>query len=181
MKKSDYLAVLEARCGKSATYFYEIKADEGPPIALIGFDDYPRAGDHTYFSYGLHRVQRPEWIGSRPEYFIVIDNSSRYFAAFFGYLISVFAWEKVMGWNTLIGAGEEDAVEGYPYRRIALGPPMYLGWEDYSIADDDLPIHWGLACFISDSDFVDAEKTGFGYLDEKSKSDHNYWRTIRKR
>ena len=181
MEKSDYLAILQERCGRTASYFHQVKAEEGPPIAVIGFDDYPRTGDHTYFSYGLHRVERPEWLRGRPEYFITIDNSDRLFAAFFAYLISAFAWEKVMGWNTLIGAGEEDAVEGYPYRRIALGPPMYLGWEHYSTSDDDLPINWGMGYFISDDDFAAAAENGFGYLDQKSKSDYNYWRRIQRR
>ncbi len=181
MKKTDYLAVLEELCAKQASYFYEIKADDGPPIALIGFDDYPRPGDHTYFSYGLHRVKRPEWTHGRPEYFIVIDNKDRLFAAFFGYLLSAFAWQKVMGWNTLIGAGENDAVDGYPYRRLALGPPMYLGWESYFTEDDDLPIYWGMGYFISDLDFEAAAQAGSVYLDQKSKSDYNYWRRLVRR
>lgn len=180
MIKTEYLAFLEKQCDKEATYFYEIKAENGPPIALIGFDNYPRNGDYTYFSYGLHRVENSEWKIYKPEYYITINNANRSFAAFFGFVISSFAWEKVMGWNTLIGAGDEDAVDGYPYRRIALGPPMYLGWENYSVQDGEMPIQFGLGYYISDEDFENAVKSGFGYLEERSKIDYNYWRTLRR-
>ncbi|HEX7642878.1 MAG TPA: hypothetical protein VF472_11785 [Burkholderiaceae bacterium] len=181
MDKLEYLQNLETACGKAASYFDEINSKNGPPIGVIGFDDYPAKGQFTYFSYGLHMVRKPEWKFGRPEYFITIDNDNRLFAVFFGYLISAFAWEKVMGWNTLIGVGDNDAVEGYPYRRIALGPPMYLGWESYAIEGDDLPIHLGMAYLISDGDFEEAAETGFGYLAQKSKESQDYWRTIQRR
>ena len=180
MNKREYLDCLEFRCNKEASYFYEIKAENGPPITLIGFDNYPREGDHTYFSYGLHRVENPAWKFGKPEYYITINTNNRTFAAFFGFVISSFAWEKVMGWNTLVGAGDEDAVGGYPYRRIALGPPMYLAWEDYSIQDANMPISLGMGYFISDDDFNAASNTGIEYLEERSKSDYNYWRKLRR-
>ena len=104
MNKNNYLSALKEKIGREASYFYKIKADDGPPIDIIGFDDYPQDGYYTYFSYGLHRVGRSEWIKGRPEYFITIDNKNRLFSTFFGFLNSSFAWEKVMGWNTLIGA-----------------------------------------------------------------------------
>lgn len=181
MDKREYLSKLEAACGKEASYFNEIDSDDGPPIAIIGFDDYPQQGEFTYFSYGLHMVKKPEWKFGRPEYFVTVDNSNREFALFFAYLISVFAWKKIMGWNTLIGAGDEDAIDGYPYRRIALGPPMYLDWESYAIEGDDLPINIGMAYFISDFDFEKAAATGFGYLAQKSDENYDYWRTIQSR
>lgn len=178
MNKKTYLDILEKRCGQVASYFNEIKADNGPPISIIGFDDYPRSGNYTYFSYGLHKVGRPEWKYGRPEYYICINIGNREFAMFFAYLISAFAWEKVMGWNTLIGAGESDAVAGYPYRRIALGPPMYLEWSDYKIVGDELPIHLGMGYYISDVDFTVAAEMGFCFLDMKTKEIYDYWRRI---
>lgn len=172
---------LEANCGKAASYFNEVESNDGPPIAIIGFDDYPQKGEFTYFSYGLHMVKKPEWKFGRPEYFITLDNGDRQFSMLFGYLISAFAWEKVMGWNTLIGVGDEDAVEGFPYRRVALGPPMYLNWGSYALDGDDLPINLGMAYLITDADFEKAAKAGFGYLSQKSDENHDYWRTIQSR
>jgi hypothetical protein len=179
MERGRYLEQLEARCGRPADYFHHMQADGGPQIGIIGFDHYPDKGCFTYFSHGLHLLARPEWKTGRPEYFITIDRPSRQFAAFFAYLISAFANEKVMGWNTLIGAGDCDAIDGHPYRRIALGPPQYLGWPDYRLDEEGaLPIFLGMAYYISDDDFVAASEQGFGYLGAKMEEDHDYWRRI---
>jgi len=151
-------------------------------IGIAGFDDYPQAGHFTYFSHGLHLLGKPEWARGRPEYFISIDQPDRGFAMFFAWLLSAFASEKVMSWNTLIGAGEDDAVEGYPYRRIALGPPAYLDWESYRLDEPgQLPIHLGMGYFISDGDFETARASGFGFLMEKMEEDPDYWRRIKLR
>ena len=181
MNRPQYVEELERRCRTAPQYFNQIKAEEGPPIGVVGFDHYPRNGHFTYFSHGLHLLEKPEWKFGRPEYFVSIDNPNRTFALFFAYLISAFAFEKVMGWNTLIGAGDEDAVEGYPYRRMALGPPAYLGWTDYRLDEpNSLPMHLGMAYFISDDDFKHASETGFGYLKQKMDDDPDYWRKIKK-
>ena len=127
-------------------------------------------------------MARGEWIAGRPEYFITIDQPNRDFALFFAYLLSAFSPEKVMGWNTLIGAGDADAVKGYPYRRIALGPPLYLDWPSYRLDEtSQLPINLGMAYFISDDDFTTAAATGFGFLSQKIQVDPAYWRKIKKR
>ena len=149
-------------------------------IGVVGFDDYPKKGHYTYFSYGLHLLGKPEWIAGRPEYFISIDNGDRGFPLFFAYLLSAFAPEKVMGWNTLIGAGDQDAVDGHPYRRIALGPPEYLPWKNHCIEEaGHLPIHLGMAYFVSDDDFVEASKVGIFYLQQKLHDAPDYWRKIK--
>ncbi len=180
MQRRQYVEELTRRCGVEPDYFNQIDSEAGPMIGIVGFDEYPLKGHFTYFSHGLHLLGKPEWIAGRPEYFISIDREDREFALFFAYLLSAFATEKVMGWNTLIGAGDHDAVEGYPYRRIALGPPAYLGWENYRIDEvGQLPIHLGMAYFVSDSDFVEACKTGVGYLQYKMQRDPNYWRRIK--
>jgi hypothetical protein len=179
MDKATYLSKLESRCGKKADYFFQEQFEEGPPIGVIGFDHYPREGDYTYFTYGLHLVGREEWTHGRPEYFITIDSNERLFAIFFSYVISSFAWEKSMTWNTLLGIGNEDAVEGYPYRRLALGMPQYLNWSDYQLKDNnELPINFGMAFFISDSDFSEAAEVGFSYLEQMMEKDHDYWRKL---
>jgi hypothetical protein len=87
-----------------------------------------------------------------------------------------------MGWNTLIGAGDEDAVKGHPYRRIALGPPLYLEWPSYRLEEtSQLPINLGMAYFMSDDDFAAATTTGFGFLAQQTQIDPDYWRKIKKR
>lgn len=180
MKRNDYVNELEVRCSKKADYFHQMKADDGPPIGILGFDDFPSIGCFTYFTHGLHLINKPEWVVGRPEYFIVIDNRDRSFALFFAYLISAFAFEKVMGWNTLIGAGDHDAVDGYPYRRITLGPPHYLEWNDYRLVEKgQLPINLGMGYFISDEDFGKAAKAGFSYLQQKIDEDYDYWKKIK--
>lgn len=179
MNSKEYLRELEVCCGSEAGYFNQMKAEGGPEIGIVGFDNYPVKGHFTYFTHGLHLLNKPEWIAGRPEYFITIDQPDRSFAMFFGYLISAFAFEKIMGWNTLIGVGDSDAVEGYPYRRVALGPPCYLGWRDYRFeTTDGLPIHLGMGYFISDGDFEKAAQTGFGYLQQKLDEDQDYWRKL---
>lgn len=180
MDRARYLEELERRCGRKADYFFRERAKDGPEIGVIGFDRYPAEGLYTYFSHGLHLFGRPEWKAGRPEYFICIDQPRRAFAGFFAWLISAFAQEKVMGWNTLIGAGDSDAIEGYPYRRVVLGPPQYLDWSDYRIEEEgQLPIFLGMAYYISDEDFVAASERGFGYLADKMAEDHEHWRRIR--
>lgn len=170
------------RCGREATYFNQIKSDDGPTIGLVGFDDYPLSGHFTYFTHGLHQLGKPEWVAGRPEYFVTIDNADRSFALFFAYVISAFAYEKVMGWGTLIGAGDDDAIEGYPYRRLALGPPLYLGWRNYRLEDPGmLPINLGMAYYMSDADFEAAADVGFDFLVEKLEEDPDYWRRIQRR
>ncbi len=182
MERKAYLEHLVKRCRKPPDYLSQIDAPDGPLIGIIGFDHYPFAGQYTYFSHGLHKLNRPEWKAGRPEYFITIDHSDRGFAVFFAYVISAFAFEKSMTWNTLIGVGEKDAVDGYPYRRIALGPPGYLEWPSYQIEESgELPINLGMAYFMSDADFVEAARTGIGYLQLKINEDQDYWRKIRKR
>jgi hypothetical protein len=181
MERPQYVNELKIGCRRAPTYFNQLQADGGPMIGLVGFDDFPAAGRYTYFSYGLHLMNKPEWIAGRPEYFITIDKSDRAFALFFAYLLSTFAPEKVMGWNTLIGAGDDDAVDGYPYRRIALGPPEYLGWGSYQIDDpNSLPINLGMAYFVSDDDFATASKVGIRYLPMKMQEDRDYWWKIQK-
>jgi hypothetical protein len=179
MHRREFVEELQRRCGKPPDYFDQMDSEEGPMIGIVGFDDYPVPGQFTYFTHGLHLINKPQWIAGRPEYFITIDREDRAFALFFAYLISAFAFEKVMSWNTLIGAGDSDAVEGYPYRRIALGPPQYLEWINYRIDEPEaLPIHFGMAYFISDADFEEAVETGFGYLQQKMEEDYDYWRKI---
>ena len=180
MNRKQYVEELQQRCACVPNYFNQIDANGGPMIGIVGFDSYPLPGHFTYFSHGLHLLSKREWVAGRPEYFISIDNGNRSFALFFAYLLSVFAFEKVMGWKTLIGAGEQDAVAGHPYRRIALGPPQYLDWENYLIQEAGyLPIHLGMACFISDDDFGEASKIGVGFLQSKMKEDPDYWRKIK--
>jgi hypothetical protein len=182
MNRKQYSDEIQSRCGKPPDYFNQMEAEDGPVIGVMGFDHYPRRGEFTYFTHGLHSLNRPEWKLGRPEYFICIDREDRSFSCFFAYLISAFAVEKVMGWNTLIGAGDDDAVEGYPYRRIALGPAQYLGWPSYRIDEPgSLPINLGMAYFISDEDFIEASEVGFGYLQQKMEEDHDYWRRLKKR
>jgi hypothetical protein len=180
MQRQQYVEELTRRSGRQPDYFNQIDSEDGPMIGVVGFDDYPLKGHCTYFSHGLHLLGKPEWVAGRPEYFISIDNGKRDFALFFAYLLSTFSVEKVMGWNTLIGAGDHDAVEGHPYRRIALGPPTYLDWQSYRIDErGELPIHLGMAYFISDGDFAEACKVGLGYLQKKMQLDPNYWRKIK--
>jgi hypothetical protein len=182
MHREHYLEELERRVGREPDYYNNMQSEGGPNIGLAGFDHYPRKGDFTYFSHGLHLLAKPQWIAGRPEYFISIDNDNRGFGLFFAYLLSAFAPEKVMGWNTLIGAGDEDAVEGHPYRRMALGPPVYLDWPSYRIDEPgQLPINLGMAYFISDDDFETAAATGFGYLEQRMQEEPDYWRKIKKR
>jgi hypothetical protein len=182
MQREPYVEELSRRAGVEPGHFNQIEADGGPNIGCIGFDHYPRNGHFTYFSHGLHLLAKPEWRAGRPEYFITIDSPNREFALFFAYLLSAFAPDKVMGWNTLLGAGEEDAVKGHPYRRIALGPPAYLDWHSYRIEEpDQLPINLGMAYFISDADCDQAAATGFGYLEQKMQEDPDYWRKIKQR
>jgi len=179
MNRKQYVEELERRCGRVPDYFNQINAEGGPMIGIAGFDNYPLSGHFTYFSHGLHLLGKREWVAGRPEYFISIDKDNRSFALFFAYLLSMFAVEKVMGWKTLIGAGDRNAVDGHPYRRIALGPPQYLGWASYRIEEAGcLPIHLGMAYFISDEDFIEASKAGVGYLQKKMEEDPDYWRRI---
>jgi hypothetical protein len=63
--RTEFLAELERRCGKSADYLNQIDAEDGPVIGIVGFDDYPLPGQFTYFSYGLHLSAKPEWIPDR--------------------------------------------------------------------------------------------------------------------
>lgn len=182
MHRKQYVEELTRRCGKAPDYFDQIDAEDGPEIGIAGFDNYPHAGHFTYFSHGLHLLGKPEWTCGRPEYFISIDRPERDFALFFAWLLSAFAFEKVMSWNTLIGAGEKDAIEGYPYRRIALGPPAYLDWESYRLDDPgQLPIHLGMAYFISDGDLEEARAPGFDFLQRKMRADPDYWRRLKLR
>jgi len=181
MDTKEYLEELERRCQKPADYFYDAKSKGGAGIVIVGFDNYPVVGEFTYFSYGLHRLEKPEWKYGVPEYFIVIDCPHRPLAAYFGYLLSVFGFEKTMTWNTLIGVGEADAVEGYPYRWLALAPPDYLQWENYKIAPrEGLPIHLGMGYFISNNDFETVRDRGMYYLKEKMKNDYEYWKRIQR-
>lgn len=181
MDKVTFLNELELRCGKKADYIFQKQYEEGPPIGVIGFDHYPREGEYTYFTYGLHLVGRKEWTHGRPEYFLTIDSNERLFAMFFAYVLSSFAFEKAMTWSTLLGIGDEDAVEGYPYKRLALGMPQYLNWDNYQFKDgNELPINFGMAYLISDSDFSKAAKVGFGYLTQMMEKDYDYWRKLQR-
>ena len=182
MNREQFTREISVRCGQHPEFFNQIQAGGGPMIGIVGFDNYPSAGRFTYFSHGLHLLNKREWVAGRPEYFITIDNPNREFALFFAYLLSAFAGEKVMGWNTLLGAGDVDAVDGYPYRRIALGPPTYLGWLSYELPDaTELPINFGMAYFLSDDDFERAAEMGIGYLQLKLEQDPDYWWKIRRR
>jgi len=181
MGSEEYLNELEQRCKKSADYFYDSSSNDGPKIGIFGFDNYPAPGQFTYFTYGLHRLGKPEWTHGVPEYFIVIDSPNRSFAEYFGYLVSTFAFEKTMNWSTLIGIGEEDAVEGYPYRWLALAPPAYLDWENYKFTNKEgLPINFGMGYFISNNDFETVKAKGMYYLKDKMEEDYEYWKRIQK-
>ena len=181
MDSNAYVEELERRCGKSAAVFFDASAQDGPQIGIIGFDNYPVAGEYTYFSYGLHRLEKPEWTHGVPEYFIVIDCPNRSFASYFGYLISEFGFEKTMAWNTLLGVGEEDAIDGYPYRWVAFASPEYLDWDDYIIVPKaGLPIHLGMGYFISNNDFQTVRERGISFLNEKTEVDYEYWKRIQK-
>jgi len=182
MDKVSYLGELELRCAVKADYFFQEKFENGPPIAIIGFDNYPRPGEYTYFTYGLHLGSKKEWTHGRPEYFLTIDSDDRMFAVFFSYIVSVFAFEKSMTWGTLLGIGEEDAIQGYPYRRLALGMPRYLNWKNYRFEEHgNLPINFGMAYLISDTDFTKAAEMGFSYLEHMLKLDEDYWRKLQRR
>ena len=177
MTKEDYIKELELRCKNTADFFFQEKFEEGPPIGIIGFDNYPRKEEFTYFTYGLHLVGKEEWVRGTPEYFLTIDNGNRNFAVFFAYIMSIFSFEKSMTWGTLLGI-DEAAVEGFPYRRIALGQPHYLDWKNYQFGDSDLPINLGMAYLISDADFIEAAQVGFSYLEQMMETDHDYWKKL---
>jgi hypothetical protein len=181
MNRQEYLEELQRRCGRAPDYFNQVDAEGGPTIGVVGFDHYPSQGQFTYFSHGLHLLDKPEWKFGLPEYFITIDNGNRGFSFFFAYVLSAFAPEKVMSWNTLLGVGDDDAIEGHPYRRIALGPPAYLEWDNYRFDDPGhLPINLGMGYFISDNDYAEACKVGFDYLEQQMRRDPDYWRRIKK-
>jgi hypothetical protein len=179
MQSDRYVNELESRCGKAAEYFNGTDVEGGHKIGLIGFDHYPAKNEYTYFSYGLHSLNKPEWKFGRPEYFVVVNNPDRAFGLYFAHLISAFALEKVMSWNTLLAVGESDAIDGYPYKWIALGMPQYLNWSDYQIQDPGyLSINLGMAYYISNKDCDLAREQGMEFLEEKLKQDPNYWKTI---
>ncbi|MCS6135378.1 hypothetical protein G3496_10590 [Shewanella baltica] len=129
----------------------------------------------------MHKLDKPEWKVGRPEYFLTIDSDNREFAMFLAYLLSVFSTEKIMSWNTLIGISDGDAIEGFPYRRMALGMPLYLNWEPYKLEpDNELPINFGMAFLISNSDFELAKDRGFSFLTDKLDEDQDYWWKIKR-
>src|SRR5687767_810592 len=73
MHRREYIEELERRCGKPADYLNQIDSEDGPVIGILGFDNYPLPGHLTYFSHGLHLLNKPQWVAGRPEYFITID------------------------------------------------------------------------------------------------------------
>ena len=175
MRLKSYLQSIESRVGREANYFERYDNGRDPALSVFGFDNYPRNGRFTYFSYGLHLLNKPEWEHGRPEYFLTIDQSDRQFALFFAYMLSVFASEKSMNWATLMEL-DVNAVDGFPYCRIALGPPRYLGWNDYHIdCGEAIPIALGMAYLISNDDFQSARDRGFQFLADKLEIEEDYW------
>lgn len=161
-----FLDYLNERCGSKAYLTYIPAADDGPPVLVAGYLEFPVADHLTAFTVGMSSVALPSG-GDRPELMISVKSPNSAWARAIGVIAERYRGKDVFNVGDTVSVSDEIS-RSSPIRSFLVHNPSLSGLAGERLEIEDRGIRLMQLYPVHDSEVELIRKYGYqAFIDSR--------------